>query len=89
MTSVWRQTHIPLSALARKTGSDVHHIAEVLAGNRFPSRRFTDRYARACGADPCMLLRIWEDENERRRHSVHPGDDAHRQPEIPQGQHPF
>ncbi|MFI6208069.1 helix-turn-helix domain-containing protein [Streptomyces sp. NPDC051041] len=69
MASVWQRSRLPLDAVARRTGSDVRHITAVLAGERFPSRRFTDRYARVCGADPLVLLRIWEDEHERRRRS--------------------
>ncbi|THC51805.1 XRE family transcriptional regulator [Streptomyces sp. A1499] len=57
--------------LAHSTGADITHVYDVLNGRCFPSRGFTHRYARACGADPHILLMAWQHEHDRRsrRHS--------------------
>ncbi|RZU36449.1 helix-turn-helix protein [Streptomyces sp. BK022] len=64
---VRRQARVSPEALARKTGAALDHLTDVLAGQRFPSRRFIVTCARACGADPQVLLMVWEDEHDRRR----------------------
>lgn len=64
---VRRQAGVSPEALAHKTGAGLGHIADVLAGRRFPSRRFIISCARACGADPQVLLMVWEDEHDRPR----------------------
>ncbi|MEV6807273.1 helix-turn-helix transcriptional regulator [Streptomyces sp. NPDC051132] len=66
MESIRQQSRLPLTILARRTGSTPDHLTRVLAGEHFPSRRLTVLYARACGADPLVMLRIWDDERERR-----------------------
>ncbi|WP_051720559.1 helix-turn-helix domain-containing protein [Streptomyces sp. NRRL F-2799] len=63
---VRRRARVSPEALARKTGAGLDHVADVLAGQRFPSRRFIVTCARACGADPQVLLMVWEDEHDRR-----------------------
>jgi transcriptional regulator with XRE-family HTH domain len=67
LEQVRRRAHVSLETLAYKTGADPQHIAGFLSGRSFPSRRFTLRYARACGVDRQVLLMIWEDENARRQ----------------------
>ncbi|MGA5323295.1 helix-turn-helix domain-containing protein [Streptomyces seoulensis] len=64
---VRRQARVSPEALAHKTGAGLGDIADVLAGRRFPSRRFIISCARACGADPQVLLMVWEDEQDRPR----------------------
>ncbi|MEV6726411.1 helix-turn-helix domain-containing protein [Streptomyces xanthochromogenes] len=54
-------------SLAHTTGVELGYIHDVLAGRRFPTRSFTHRYARACGADPQVLLMVWQDERARRQ----------------------
>lgn len=66
MERVRRQADLSPEALARKTGTGLDDITGVLTGRRFPTRRFTIVYARACGADPQVLLMVWEDEHDRR-----------------------
>ncbi|AKN73657.1 hypothetical protein QR97_31345 [Streptomyces sp. PBH53] len=67
LEQVRQRAHVSLETLAYRTGTDLHHIASFLSGRCFPSRRFTLRYARACGADRQVLMMIWEDENARRQ----------------------
>ncbi|MFD8912403.1 helix-turn-helix domain-containing protein [Streptomyces sp. NPDC059575] len=66
MERVRRQADLSPETLARKTGTGLDHITGVLSGHHFPSRRFTVTYARACGADPQVLLMVWENEHDRR-----------------------
>jgi transcriptional regulator with XRE-family HTH domain len=88
-TSLLRTSHIALvieqirrhsglttEALTSRTETDPAHIAAVLSGSRFPSRRLTIRIAHACGADHFILLKVWEDEY-RRRHpdTTQPADE--------------
>ncbi|MEV0473010.1 hypothetical protein [Streptomyces prunicolor] len=75
MKSVWRQSGLPAEGLASQTGAGFAYIAAVFSGSRFPSRGFTVRCARACGADHHVLLKVWEDERGRRHHPV-----EHQQP---------
>ncbi|MGW1988032.1 helix-turn-helix domain-containing protein [Streptomyces collinus] len=67
LEQIRRHAHVSLETLACKTGTDLHHLTDFLSGRCFPSRRFTLRYARACGADRRVLLMIWEQENARRQ----------------------
>ncbi|MEW2133169.1 helix-turn-helix transcriptional regulator [Streptomyces sp. NPDC005435] len=71
MERVRRQAELSPEALARKTRTGLDHLTGVLAGHRFPTRRFTVTYARACGADPQVLLLVWENENDRRSAPAH------------------
>ncbi|MGW8066396.1 helix-turn-helix domain-containing protein [Streptomyces ziwulingensis] len=70
LEQVRRHADIEPAALAYRTGVDIEYVTGVLLGTRFPSRRFILRYARACCADTQVLLRVWEDEHERRLSSV-------------------
>lgn len=70
MKSIWRQSGLPAEGLASQTGANLAYIAAVFSGSRFPSQRFTICYARACGADSHVLLKVWEDERGRDHHPV-------------------
>ncbi|MFF3645318.1 helix-turn-helix domain-containing protein [Streptomyces sp. NPDC002564] len=58
--------------LVHATGTDPDHLHQVLAGHRFPTQAFTRRYARACGADPHILLMAWQHEHDRRTRAGRP-----------------
>ncbi|TXJ76429.1 XRE family transcriptional regulator [Streptomyces lavendulae] len=62
---VRQQAGLQHEILAHRTGVGAEYLAGVLSGAAFPPRRFILRYARTCGADPQVLLRVWEDEHER------------------------
>ncbi|WKE73010.1 helix-turn-helix transcriptional regulator [Streptomyces sp. WP-1] len=62
---VRRQAGVQHEILAHRTGVGADYLARVLGGACFPPRRFILLYARTCGADPQVLLRVWEDEHER------------------------
>jgi hypothetical protein len=61
-------SQLSLTALADRTGAPSCHISHVLSGERFPSWQLTERFARACGADPQVLRKVWEDEKLREDH---------------------
>ncbi|WP_018546121.1 helix-turn-helix domain-containing protein [Streptomyces sp. LaPpAH-108] len=73
MDRVRRQAALTPEVLARKTGTALDHLAGILSGHHFPTRRFTLTYAKACGADPQVLLLVWENEHDRRSTPSHPG----------------
>ncbi|MFJ4685227.1 helix-turn-helix domain-containing protein [Streptomyces sp. NPDC088789] len=72
LEQVRRQARLSVATLAYRTGVVPDHLAGILAGRRFPSRRFTSDCARVCGADPLVLLMVWEDEHDRRNAPVLP-----------------
>ncbi|MER6465757.1 helix-turn-helix transcriptional regulator [Streptomyces sp. NPDC001228] len=75
---VRQQAGIEPTALADVMGVDDAYMASVLKGISFPPRRFILRYARSCGADARVLMKIWEDERERRLPSTdNPHDGGH------------
>lgn len=65
LEQVRRQAELDHAPLAQSAGVTLDHLTGVLTGTRFPSRRFILRYARTCGADLQVLLRVWEDERQR------------------------
>ncbi|MFE4667496.1 helix-turn-helix domain-containing protein [Streptomyces sp. NPDC056716] len=80
MQQIWHHSRLTAEALIHQTGADPAYLTAVLNGTHFPGRRFTVRYARACGADQHILLKVWED--ERQRHS-HPQQEARPPPAVP------
>ncbi|MFD3522209.1 helix-turn-helix domain-containing protein [Streptomyces sp. NPDC058653] len=51
---------------ASALGLSAQHLSSLVTGEEFPSRLLTERLARVCGADPLILLKVWEDERSRR-----------------------
>ncbi|WP_217211794.1 helix-turn-helix transcriptional regulator [Streptomyces sp. AC550_RSS872] len=77
MVQIQRQSGLTTEELVRRIGADPARVAAVLSGSRFPSRCLTIRFARACGADHHILLKVWDDEHERRCQSItHSADEA-------------
>ncbi|MBT2421881.1 helix-turn-helix transcriptional regulator [Streptomyces sp. ISL-22] len=70
MEQIQCQSGLTTEELVRRIGVDPTRAAAVLSGSRFPSRRLTIRFARACGADHHILLKVWDDEHERRCQSI-------------------
>jgi transcriptional regulator with XRE-family HTH domain len=65
LTSLHRASRLPLRLLAARLGISCLHASQILSGERFPGWRLTERFARACGADPLVLRKVWEDERFR------------------------
>lgn len=51
---------------ASAMGLSAQHLSALVTGEEFPSRLLTERLARVCGADPMILLKVWDDERCRR-----------------------
>ncbi|MFG1807189.1 helix-turn-helix domain-containing protein [Streptomyces sp. NPDC049040] len=67
-----RASGMPLRALAVRLGIPTADAAAILAGECFPGWHLTERFAQACGADPLVLRKVWEDARLR--------EDRHRGP---------
>ncbi|MFD4605363.1 helix-turn-helix domain-containing protein [Streptomyces sp. NPDC058464] len=67
-----RASELPLNELARQARCSPSYLSRVLSGHRVPSWKIAERLARACGADPVVLRKVWETEQLRRRPSRHP-----------------
>ncbi|MFF5493806.1 helix-turn-helix domain-containing protein [Streptomyces aquilus] len=77
MQLIQRQSRLTTEDVVRLIGTDPAHIAAVLSGSQFPSRHFALRFARACGADHHILLKVWDDEHKRRNpSSMHTADET-------------
>ncbi|MYZ36581.1 helix-turn-helix domain-containing protein [Streptomyces sp. SID4917] len=70
LTHVQRFSHVSVEELAVSTGLSLSQMSRVLAGEQFPNWPVTERIARACGADPLILRKVWEDEKCRQEHSA-------------------
>ncbi|MEU7183564.1 MULTISPECIES: helix-turn-helix domain-containing protein [Streptomyces] len=59
------QARLTAEAVAHRSGFTPRDVADFLSGKRFPSRLFILRFAQISRTDPQLLVRVWEDENER------------------------
>ncbi|MFD5483648.1 helix-turn-helix domain-containing protein [Streptomyces hawaiiensis] len=71
-----RASELPLQDLARRSGCSPSYLSRILSGQRVPSWKITDGLAKACGADPAILRKVWEREQLRRRPPRGSGDDT-------------
>ncbi|BBJ37403.1 hypothetical protein SSPO_001210 [Streptomyces antimycoticus] len=62
LSQLQRHSKLPLRQLGMRTGVSASYLSRVLCGEKFPSWDLTERLARACGADPMVLRKVWEDE---------------------------
>jgi transcriptional regulator with XRE-family HTH domain len=62
LSHLQRAARIPLRQLGTHTRVSASYLSRVLCGEKFPSWELTERFARACGADPMALRKVWEDE---------------------------
>ncbi|WP_158717548.1 helix-turn-helix domain-containing protein [Streptomyces sp. NRRL WC-3744] len=72
-----RASELPLHELARQSRCSASYLSRMLSGHRVPSWKITERFARACGADPVVLRKVWETEQLRRRQPRRPVADQH------------
>ncbi|MFI2415064.1 helix-turn-helix domain-containing protein [Streptomyces sp. NPDC018947] len=66
LSSLQRASGLSLRALAGRASLSPGFLSRVMSGERFPSWKHACSIARACGADPEVLRRIWESSNARR-----------------------
>ncbi|GGP93336.1 helix-turn-helix domain-containing protein [Streptomyces melanogenes] len=60
-----RASQLPLKDISLKIGCSASYLSRVLNGERIPTWRLTERFARVCGADPSVLRTVWETERLR------------------------
>ncbi|MFI6771156.1 helix-turn-helix domain-containing protein [Streptomyces sp. NPDC050355] len=79
LSHLQRASKLSLRILGERTSLSASHLSRILSGERFPDWPVTARIARACGADPCALRKVWEDAETHRadkRHKEHTLDSA-------------
>ncbi|MFE1887238.1 XRE family transcriptional regulator [Streptomyces microflavus] len=67
MEHVLQLAQVPSDEVAASIGVLPHGLGRFLAGEELPSRLMLERFARACGADPIVLLMVREDQQRRTR----------------------
>jgi transcriptional regulator with XRE-family HTH domain len=86
LSGLHRASRLSLRDLAMHMGISSSHASRILSGERFPNWRLTERLARACGADPQVLRRVWEDEklrDDQEPDTAVPDDSADPQQRLP------
>lgn len=76
-----RASRLSLRALAARLDVSPSQMSRVLSGERFPSWYLTERFARACGADPLVLRKVWEAEKLREERPPDPSADTGEPPD--------
>ncbi|MEU9377740.1 helix-turn-helix transcriptional regulator [Streptomyces sp. NPDC048255] len=61
--------------ISAKIGCSPSYLSRILSGERLPTWSLTEKFARACGADPAVLRAVWVTErcSDRTRDSGPPG----------------
>ncbi|MET4669120.1 XRE family transcriptional regulator [Streptomyces sp. PvR018] len=67
MEHVLQLAQVPPDEVASSVGVLPHELSRFLAGAELPSRLMLERFARACGADPIVLLMVRDDQQRRTR----------------------
>ncbi|MGW3954043.1 helix-turn-helix domain-containing protein [Streptomyces sp. NPDC004752] len=66
LSSLQRASGLSLRALAGRSSLSPSYLSRLMSGERFPSWKNTAALARACGADPEVLRKVWETSQARR-----------------------
>ncbi|WP_234422108.1 helix-turn-helix domain-containing protein [Streptomyces sp. CB00316] len=66
LSNLQRASGHSLRALSKRTSLSPSFLSRAMNGERFPSWEATASLARACGADPEVLRKVWEDAEVRR-----------------------
>ncbi|MDT0493710.1 helix-turn-helix transcriptional regulator [Streptomyces griseus] len=66
LSNLQRASGLTLRALSKKSSLSPSFLSRAMNGERFPSWEATAALARACGADPEVLRKVWEDADARR-----------------------
>ncbi|MFE3152234.1 helix-turn-helix domain-containing protein [Streptomyces sp. NPDC059218] len=72
LSSLQRASRHSLRALSKKSGLSPSFLSRAMNGERFPSWEATADIARACGADPEVLKKVWDDADARRLRKPRP-----------------
>ncbi|MEU1596044.1 helix-turn-helix transcriptional regulator [Streptomyces sp. NPDC005708] len=66
LSSLQRASGLSLRALASRSKVSPSYLSRLMSGERFPAWKYVAAIARACGADPEVLRKVWEASNARR-----------------------
>ncbi|MFJ2736063.1 helix-turn-helix domain-containing protein [Streptomyces sp. NPDC087317] len=66
LSSLQRASGLSLRALASRSNVSPSFLSRLMSGERFPAWKYVAAIARACGADPEVLRKVWEASNARR-----------------------
>ncbi|MFD8025740.1 helix-turn-helix domain-containing protein [Streptomyces lavendulae] len=74
-----RSARLTNKDVSAKIGCSPSYLSRILSGERVPTWRLTQKFARACGADPDVLRKVWETErlSDRMRDPELPQEDDH------------
>ncbi|MCX4400143.1 helix-turn-helix transcriptional regulator (plasmid) [Streptomyces sp. NBC_00053] len=72
LSNLQRASRHSLRALSKKSGLSPSFLSRAMNGERFPSWEATAEIARACGADPEVLKKVWDDADARRLRKPRP-----------------
>jgi transcriptional regulator with XRE-family HTH domain len=72
LSSLQRASGHSLRALGTRTGLSPSFLSRLMSGERFPTWKDAAAIADACGADPLVLRRVWQDAEARRDKGVRP-----------------
>ncbi|MFJ3848349.1 helix-turn-helix domain-containing protein [Streptomyces albidoflavus] len=67
-----RKSSLSLKKIAERVGCSPSYLSRVLSGERIPTWQLTVKFARACGADPQVLRKVWETERLQQQEPVDP-----------------
>ncbi len=60
-----RASNLTSQTLSHRIGCSASYLSRMLNGERVPTWPLTERFAKACGADPVVLRKVWETERLR------------------------
>ncbi|MFB6878383.1 helix-turn-helix domain-containing protein [Streptomyces sp. NPDC056323] len=66
LSNLQRASRYSLRTLSKKSGLSPSFLSRAMNGERFPSWEAAADIARACGADPEVLKKVWDDADARR-----------------------
>ncbi|MFE0418372.1 helix-turn-helix domain-containing protein [Streptomyces tendae] len=72
LSSLQRASGLSLRALASRSDLSASFLSRLMTGERFPSWKNVAAIARACGADPDVLRKVWEASAARRDSTPRP-----------------
>ncbi|MFJ8856661.1 helix-turn-helix domain-containing protein [Streptomyces sp. NPDC102437] len=72
LSNLQRASRYSLRTLSKKSGLSPSFLSRAMNGERFPSWEATADIARACGADPEVLKKVWDDADARRTRKPRP-----------------
>ncbi|MFJ7201055.1 MULTISPECIES: helix-turn-helix domain-containing protein [unclassified Streptomyces] len=72
LSNLQRASRYSLRTLSKKSGLSPSFLSRAMNGERFPSWEAAAEIARACGADPEVLKKVWDDADARRARKPRP-----------------